>query len=296
MNQRTVVILLSDKRSGSTMIQRELCKHPDIQTVAYSPHTYFETHHWLKGAVLLGRAPETFAGHKVYAGYGSRANARTYLIDCVKTNVPEFQVPEDDRRLVFAGWEALCEQFAQPVFFEKSPQHLAQWAALSLLLEWIQETSFHVRVIGLTRNPLSVQYSAYQLFHSQPAKRQFGWLEIQKNLLAFQYLLPDGAFFHVRYEDIIEQPDSTFAALCGFIGVPPWPGMGGTTHSASLTKWRDDAYFTLQLDPSVKQMARHLGYSEAELDNPAKPEPPLSYRLKKQCIAYPVVKTTKGPS
>ena len=103
MNQRTVVILLSDKRSGSTMIQRELCKHPDIQTVAYSPHTYFETHHWLKGAVLLGRAPETFAGHKVYAGYGSRANARTYLIDCVKTNVPEFQVPEDDRRLVFAG-------------------------------------------------------------------------------------------------------------------------------------------------------------------------------------------------
>jgi len=94
---RSVVILLSDKRSGSTMLQEELCKHPDIQHVAYSPHTYFETHHWLKAAVLLGMPPQTFYGHRVYRGYGSKKNARTYLIDCVKRNVPDFSVPADDR-------------------------------------------------------------------------------------------------------------------------------------------------------------------------------------------------------
>ena len=62
---RTVVILLSDKRSGSTMLQDELCKHSDIQHVAYSPPTYFETHHWLKAAVLLGMPAKTYYGHRV---------------------------------------------------------------------------------------------------------------------------------------------------------------------------------------------------------------------------------------
>jgi hypothetical protein len=281
VNNQTVVILLSDKRSGSTMFQRELCKHAEIQTVAYSPHTYLETHHWLKGAVLLGAAAETFAGGKIYDGYGSLKNARTYLIDCVKRNVPEFQIPADDRALVFQGWEALCVKFAQPVFFEKSPQILAQWAGLSLLLEWIQQTAFKVKVVGLTRNPLSVQYSAFQLFHTAPEKRQYSWLDTQKNMLAFQSLLPPGVFFHVKYEDIIEQPQATFAGICEFIGVTTSPAIGAQVHAESLTKWKDDPYFTLQLAQPVKQVAAYFGYSETDLENPVKPAPPLPYRLEK---------------
>jgi len=282
MSNQTVVILLSDKRSGSTMFQRELCKHPDIQTVAYSPHTYLETHHWLKGAVLLGVAPAAFAGGMVYPGYCSSENARAYLIDCIKRNVPEFQIPKDDRALVFDGWDALCDKFAQPVFFEKSPQLLAQWAGLSLLLEWIQQTRFKVKIIGLIRNPLSVQYSAFQLFHTDPAQRQYGWLEAQKNMLAFRSLLPPGDFFHVRYEAIIEQPNATFAAVCEFIGVAKFPEIGASVHSESLTKWKDDPYFTLRLDRTIKQIASAFGYREEDLENPIKPEPPLSYHLKKQ--------------
>lgn len=281
MSSKTVVILLSDKRSGSTMFQRELCKHPQIQSVAYSPHTYLETHHWLKGAVLLGMTPETFAGGVVYPGYGSPANARTYLIDCVKRNVPEFQIPKNDRALVFEGWEALCDRFAQPVFFEKSPQLLSQWAALSLMLEWMGQTRFKVKIIGLTRNPLSVQYSAFQLFHTDPVKRQYAWLESQKNMLAFRSLLQPGDFLHVRYEDIIEGPKKAFARVYEFIGVGKSPEIGADVHSESLTKWKDDPYFTLRLDPVVKQMAIGFGYRDNDLENPVKPKPPLSYRFRK---------------
>jgi len=279
MTQKTVVILLSDKRSGSTMFQRELCQHSQIQTVAYSPHTYLETHHWLKGAVLLGLAPETFAGRKVYAGYGSANSARIYLIDCIQRNVPDFQAPADDRSLVFDGWEALCEKFAQPVFFEKSPQLLAHWAALSLLLDWMQHTQFKVKVIGMTRNPLSVQYSALQLFHTPPEKRQYSWLEVQKNMLAFKNLILAEDFFHLKYEDIIENPKNTFAAIFEFIGVPDVPEIGSSVHKESLTKWRHDPFFNLQLDHSVKQMAIRLGYAETDLINPLKPQPLLAYRL-----------------
>jgi hypothetical protein len=248
----------------------------------YSPHSYLETHHWLKGAVLLGMAPETFAGRKVYSGYGSAKNARTYMTDCIKRNVPEFKIPKDDRDLIFKGWEALCEKFARPFFFEKSPQLLAHWAGLSLLMEWMEGTKFKVRIIGLTRNPMSVQYSAFQLFHTDPKRRQYGWLEIQKNMLALRSLLLPEDFYHVKYEDVIQQPGKTFAAVCDFIGILKASEMGSQVHSGSLTKWKDDPYFDFQLDPIVKQIAVGFGYSEKELDNPYKPEPPVSYRFRRR--------------
>jgi hypothetical protein len=276
MIPETVVILLSDKRSGSTMIQRELSRHPDIRTVAYSPHAYLETHHWLKGAVLLGMPAEAFAGGKVYPGYGSRRNARTYLVDCLEKNVHGFPVPDEDRALVFDGWEALCGRFARPVFFEKSPQLLSNWAGLSLFLEWVRTTGFRVRVIFLTRNPMSVQYSAYNLFHSDPAARQFGWLETQRNMLAFRELLPEGTHLHIRYEDIVADPQAEFAGLCGFLGLPPAAGLGDAVHDRSKEAWKADPFFTLQLAGPVRQMAAHFGYAEAELENPLKPPvPPL---------------------
>ena len=111
---KTVVILLSDKRSGSTMLQNALCSHEQIQTVNYSPHTYLETHHWLKAAVLLNKDKSLFSNGRQYKNYGSRKNARTYLEDELKGNLPGFIIPKDDNELVFQGWDALCEKFANP--------------------------------------------------------------------------------------------------------------------------------------------------------------------------------------
>jgi len=273
MIKPTVVILLSDKRSGSTMFQNELCKHAQIQTVTYSPHTYLETHHWLKAAVMLNMDRRTFASGQVYNGYGSRAGARAYMIDCIQKNVPDFVVPVDDRELIFKGWDALCAKFAHPVFFEKSPQFLAQWCSLSLLLEWVHSTEYNVKVIGLTRNPLSVLYSAYELFHTEPEQRQYGWLEIQKNMLAFQSLLPSDSFMHVKYEDIISHPIESFARVCNFIGVSECPDVGASVHSSSVNKWAKDESFTVQLDESVKLIAQHFDYSDLELSNPGKRVP-----------------------
>lgn len=265
-----VVILLSDKRSGSTMLQEVLCRHPEISHVGYSPHTYYETHHWLKGAVLLGMAPETFSGGRTYSGYGSQANARAYLIDCVTKNVPEFRVPDDDKELVFQGWEALCKKFSKPVFFEKSPQYLANWASLSLLLEWLDSTEMDVKVIGLTRNPLSVQYSARELFHTNPESRQFGWLDLHKNLLALKTMLPSSSYLQLKYEDIIKKPSEELARTCRFIGVSEVDELCHFVHERSLNKWKSDPEFDMCLDETVKQMARNFGYSDEELDNPPK--------------------------
>lgn len=263
------------------MFQSELCKHPKIQTVAYSPHTYLETHHWLKGAVVLNKSRELFAGGEMYNGYGSVANARAYLIDTIKTNVPEFEMPQNDSELIFKGWDALCEKYAQPVFLEKSPQYLAHWASLSLLHEWIESSSYTVKVIGLVRNPLATQYSAFKLFHTNPEQRQYGWSATYENLLKFRELIAPENYFQIQYEEIIEAPIRSFQTICEFIGVEYYDTLGSGSHEKSMDKWREDPFFTLQLEDSVRQIARQFGYSDAELHNPLKPKPPIIWRYKR---------------
>lgn len=267
----TVVLLLSDKRSGSTMFQDELCRHPAVQHVAYSPHTYSETQHWLKAAVLLDRPAPLFVGNRVYPNYGSAGNARTYIIDTLAGNLPGFGAPQDDTALVFEGWEALCARFARPVFFEKSPQILVQWAALSLLLEWKARTRLRVRLIGLVRNPLAVQHSAQALFATEAQGRQFSWLAAQRNLLALKAMLPAEEFLLLRYEDVVAAPAARFAEVCDFLGLPRDAAVGSGAHGASLEKWRADPGYTLQLDPAVRQVAEALGYGADELENPHRP-------------------------
>lgn len=265
---KTVVILLSDKRSGSTMFHDALCAHQKVQTVEYSPHTYLETHHWLKAAVLLSVHPSLFSNGKTYKNYGSRKNARIYLESELKGNLPDYEIPKDDKQLVFEGWEALCDRFAQPVFFEKSPQHLAHWAALSLLLEWAQQTKkYMVKIIGLVRNPLAVQYSAFKLFRSLPHQRQYGWLNMHKNLLALKSLLREEQFKLIRYEDIVDDSETTLKSICDYIGIEYDSSMALKIHGNSKTKWKNDPYFSLTLDPAVIQMANKFGYADTFLEN-----------------------------
>ena len=79
-----VIILLSDKRSGSTIFEEELCKHPDINHVVYTPHSYNETHYWLMAACMLGSPEQLFHGHRRHRSYGSSQQARRLLIDCIR--------------------------------------------------------------------------------------------------------------------------------------------------------------------------------------------------------------------
>ena len=225
---------------------------------------------------MLGMPAQLFSGGRVYTGYGGTRNARTYMIDCLRGNVADFVVPEDDKELIFQGWEALCDTYCRPVFFEKSPQHLAHWASLSLLAEWISRTSKEVRIIGLIRNPLSVMHSAEERFGTPSSSRQFGWLEIYRNLLSFAAMLPPGAYLQLRYEDIVDNPTSQFSSVCDFVGVPPCDELGSAVHEKSIYKWKEDASFDLQLNQAVKQVAMHYGYSEEDLNNPVENVRPAS--------------------
>ena len=215
----------------------------------------------------------------MYRGYGSRAGARKYLIDCVKGNVPDFVVPDDDETLIFEGWNALCRHFARPVFFEKSPQYLPHWGCLSLLLRWLETTEFDVRFIGLVRNPMAVQYSATKAFSTKAERRQFGWAQAYRNMLAFRDLAVEERFFLMKYENLIENPTEIFRDIFAFIGLEPFEESGKEVHKESARKWQADPWFTLQLEPAVVQVARYFNYTDEDFYNPPKPEMPLTRKV-----------------
>jgi hypothetical protein len=264
----TVVILLSDKRSGSTIFQKEFAKHSAVQTLRYSSHTYLESHHWTKAATMLGGRSRRSGFLSRDADYGGPRNARTYMIDTVLGNLPDFTPQSDDKALIFGSWEALCREFARPVFFEKSPQLLANWSALSLLLEWKAQTSFCVRFIGLVRNPLAVQHSAEVLFGTPPELRQFAWAKAYRNLLALQHMIPPEDILVMRHEDIIADPSGRLAEICAFVGLVPQPGLGVSVTTERQNSWLQDECYTLRLAPVVREVARAFGYSAGDLTNP----------------------------
>jgi hypothetical protein len=271
MNQATVVILLSDKRSGSTILEKELCKHTLVKHVNYTPHSYNETHFWLNAACTINTPKQLFANAKRPKSYGSQQLAKSLLIDLIKGNVPEFESDHEEEAFIFRAWDTLCEQNARPVFFEKSPQHIHHWAALDLLLRWLEQCPYQVRVIGLVRNPMAVMYSAKKLFYTDPEQRQFGWAEAYRNLLVVENFLPTEQYKCIRYEDLIKNSKSTLRELCSFIGVDYEQGLGDDIHTDSQNSWRAAQDFSLQLHPSVKRVAQHFGYDAEALFNPEKP-------------------------
>ncbi|MBH07764.1 MAG: hypothetical protein CMP71_01515 [Flavobacteriales bacterium] len=265
MKKKTVLILLSDKRSGSTMLQNSLCQHGNIQTVAYSPHTYLETHHWLKGAVILKSNNVLFSNNISYRGYGSRKNAKIYMIDLLKKNISKFNTKVCDEDLIFNGWEELCNKFCKNIFFEKSPQYLANWASLSLILKWMKKTEYDVKIIGLVRNPQSVQHSAQKLFGTDPEKRQFAWLKSYKNLIAFKNLINHNNYLELKYEDLVDHPKKNISLICKFIEVKYDENMIKHIHGDSKLKWKNDKSYYLKMDESVVQLANFFGYSNNDL-------------------------------
>lgn len=271
MNQATVVILLSDKRSGSTILEKELCKHTLVKHVNYTPHSYNETHFWLNAACTINTPKQLFSNIKRPNSYGSQQTAKSLFSNLIKGNVPEFELEHDDGEFIFSAWDALCQQYAKPVFFEKSPQHIHHWAALDLMLRWLEQCPYRVRIIGLVRNPMAVMYSAKKLFYTDPEQRQFGWAEAYRNLLLVEKNLSKQQYKCIRYEELIKTPESTLMELCSFIGIDYEQGMGDEIHTDSQNAWRGAQDFSLQLHPSVKRVAQHFGYDGQTLFNPEKP-------------------------
>ena len=246
------------------MFQEMMSLNSNVCTVNYSPHTYKETHHWLKASVILNSDKRLFYENKIYDGYGSKKNAKILIKSTLLKNLKNYRFWSDDKKMIFDGWEALCDKLAQPVFFEKSPQHLNEWGALSLLLEWINMTKYDVKIIGLVRNPIRVLNSAHNLFGSNPNIRQYRWLNCYKNLILFRSLVKTNQFKLVKYEDILIDPRKNVKDICDFVGI---------NYEASMIKNialpesnKNEFSVKFKLHEPIIRLAKYYEYSNDDLE------------------------------
>ncbi|MFX1590527.1 MAG: sulfotransferase [Promethearchaeota archaeon] len=259
-NSRACVLLLSDKSSGSTIIQKEFLKHPEINHIYKNEKKIQETAYWNRAAAFLDR-PQVKMEYSIFPISAKRAKKDlndlfTYALDGVV-------LPYDKEELVFKGWYLLYQKYG-PIFFEKSPHHLHYWSALELIIECHEKfPEMNFKFIGLIRNPIDTLYSMWKRWRAIPERRQFEWLRVYNNLKKFHSIVGERLKI-VKYENVIRDKE-IFRNLCHFIGVDYISGIGDNLHEESIQKWRADKFFGFQLSPEVMNIALSYGYSDSEM-------------------------------
>ncbi len=258
------VLILSAKSSGSTALQNLLTALPQVHHVDKTRHYETETLFWTKAASVLDMPQVDMLKSEVPI---ARDRARSELVGFLRDNLGTYSDPQDDEELIFGGWHLLCQRFS-PVFVEKSPHHLHQWSALSLILDCMKRLpNVEFLLIGLIRNPMDTLYSMWKRFHVLPEEAQYEWQTAYENLLKLKQRVPNRLVI-VRYEDMVADT-SSLKQVFEFAGATKDDAAKFSMHRKSLKKWEQDGWFGFQLSDDVARLATEYGYQPADVANPS---------------------------
>lgn len=255
------LLLLSDKSSGSTILEYELLKHSKIEHVKYTSHQDHETLYWLKAAVLLKKSKYLFFGGKYPFPV---SYAKTSIAKFLKYNGVETKKIEsiDDINL---GWSKLSKK-KNKILFEKSPHHLNHRASIYIIADYVNKNK-DVKVIGLVRDPRSVIHSTLKRWYANPYNRQYKWLYSYENLFLFESLISNkNQLIKIRYEDLIVNPKRILKKVLNHIDIDWEEGIGDGIHQNSKEKWKSNN-FDFQLSNEVIQLSKLFGYKIDEVDS-----------------------------
>lgn len=254
------ILILSNKSSGSSAVQRLLAQAVDLKYIEKTRHFENESLYWTKAASVLQLSQRNMLDSEVPLKPGA---AKQDLLKLLIDNVPGYLPPMGDRALIFEGWRLLCDRYS-PIFLEKSPHHLLQESALNLIAEAIEQLQGEVEflLIGLVRNPMDVMYSAFRRWRTPPEILQYEWLVAYENLRKLKERLGDRVVI-IRYEDLVTSLEP-LAPVFDFCEAKTNEN-SQTLRAGSLLKWRGDRTFGFTLAPEVYELAQSYGYTDAEL-------------------------------
>tara|TARA_B100000676_G_scaffold303724_1_gene354708 strand:+ start:1735 stop:2631 length:897 start_codon:yes stop_codon:yes gene_type:complete len=254
------IILLSEKSSGSSIVQKFVTKYTDAKLLPNTRHYENETLYWTKAASLLGLDQHDMVDSEVPL---SRDYGKSELIKLLRDNLPGYTPPEGDKELVHEGWSELCKQYT-PVLFEKSPHHLCQRAALDLICEQIKrDKDNEYMIVGLIRNPMDTIYSQYDRWCSPPALVESQWLKAYTNLLELKQKLGDQVLI-LRYEDVAND-NNKVKPVIEFCEVELPEFSGSYIDTKSLHRWKSNMSFSHSLSKNTLALAQLYNYSNSEM-------------------------------
>ena len=270
-----LIFIISQPKAGSTLLQRILAGHPDIQTSA-------ET--WL----ML---------HPTY-GLKRKGIKTDYNANWAATGVTEFldnyadgeeTYIEGIRSFAATVYGRVLEKHDKQIFLDKTPRY-------TMIIDELYEIFPEAKYVLLIRNPLAILKSELHTYIGDdwPALSNFApdLIAAPQQLISAREKLGKSAI-EIKYEDLVTNPERFIRALCAFLDVSFEPGMldysntpapvgrmndpvGIHRHTGpskeSLAKWKDLAAdsqlrsFALgYLDTLGDRTVAELGYDPGEL-------------------------------
>lgn len=191
-----LIFIISQPRSGSTLLQRVLAGHPDVQTSA-------ET--WLMLHPLYGRRTSG-----IEAEFGSRWQAQA-----VSTFLEHYTDGDGVYDDAIRAWARVIygnalARSGRRLFVDKTPRYF-------FIIDDLQRLFPAARFVFLLRNPMAVLASELDTYvkGDWPVLGLFApdLVEAPGLILEGMRRLGDAAI-PVRYEDFVAEPEATVAALC----------------------------------------------------------------------------------
>jgi hypothetical protein len=283
-----LIFLISQPRSGSTLLQRILAGHPEIHSLG-EPWLMLQPLYALKREGLSAE----FGAHLARQGLGHFLAAlpggeEAYLeaVRCFATHL----------------YQRACEGSGKSCFLDKTPRYY-------LVLPELLRTFPEARFVFLVRNPLAVLHSVLKTW-VQP-----DWLSLDRfaiDLMEAPRLVLDASSAGeartalVRYEALVADPEAELARLCDALALARWPGLLEYGRHG-LPRWplgdtavyerdrpvpeRIDAWQAGLVDPQLWRLSRDyvrmlgpdllrgLGYSAADLETTLSSTRPSRARL-----------------
>jgi hypothetical protein len=306
--QDRLIFLIGAPRSGTTLLARMLSAHSQIHGRA-EPHLVTPIAH-------LG-----YFGKVQKAPYDQ--NNVEQAIREVVADIPRHEAGYlDALRAYTDSLYAQLMEVAPPgkrFFLDKTP-------AYALVLRFLTKLYPHARYVVLTRHPLAVLSSYVESFFDgdwQVAIAHNPILERYVPALAAMVRDRPVPLVHVRYEELVKDPETHFRRVCEHIGIPfeaaaiaygesgeSFKGLGDPTGVArhtrpvttSVSKWAAEiasqpevlALVTTLLDQLDPADLEALGYPRAKIVEqlaaakgasvPVKAQGPLRYRLERKAL------------
>ena len=250
-----LIFLISQPRSGSTLLQQMLAGHPRIET---------RPEPWLMLHLIYANRPDGLA-----AEYGART-AHLALKNFLAS------LPTNSEHLVEAVrlsaghlYGLALKQSDGDIFLDKTPRYYH-------VVDDLREVFPRARMIFLFRNPLAV-FSSILRTHAggdwtnlRRIDRMHDLVTAPRNMIRAIDRLGDWRTAVIRYEDLVGDPDGTLISLCGRLEVDYVPSLKQyTAFRAAL----GDAKTALHDLP----VSNYVDHWKRDLDTPMKRDVARSY-------------------
>ena len=208
------IFLFSLPRSGSTLLQRILAKHPAIDTAAEP---------WILLPLM-----SSFQKKGVYTNYDHDAAFEAIKDFYQGFNGGKKALESEIREFALKLYEHRSAPNAT-YFLDKTPRY-------HLIADKILETFPNAKFIFLWRNPLSVISSMLKTWHRDKWYLYFFKVDLYNGLeqLLTTYQSHPGKVISVNYETLLESPEEACTSICDYLELPFFQEMIEDFHSVNL--------------------------------------------------------------